>query len=142
MDDFKISLFENEYKIPFPVYSVLDELSCHKLKDQISGKYNLNVLNIEHDLTLKQSFYKDSNAGEGFQLISVLLAIGISPLSEVFINWYQFKRLDEFELKDLDKYFGDIWFPVADDIDLFDKTLEWILSIRHDGCITFCKCNT
>lgn len=42
-------------------------------------------------------------------------------------------------INELDKYFYDIWFPIADDIDLFDKSLSWILSIRHDGCITYIK---
>ncbi|TDQ12029.1 hypothetical protein [Pedobacter metabolipauper] len=141
MDDFKISLFESEYKKPFPVYRILDDASCRQLVNQLSSKYNLNVLNIDEELMLKQSLYADSNATEDFRLIRVLNSIGINPLSEVFINWYRFKRIDRFDLKDLDKYFDDIWFPVSDDIDLFDASLDWILSIRHDGCITFCKYN-
>jgi len=141
MDDFKISLFESEYKEQFPIYKMLEEVDCRQLTDQISKKYDLDVFNIEEGLMLRQAFYKGPDALEGFQLINTLHDIGINHLSEVLINWYQFKRIDAFDINDLDKYFYDIWFPSSDDIDLFDRTLNWILSIRHDGCITFCKYN-
>ena len=31
------------------------------------------------------------------------------------------------------KYFDDIWYPDSDDIDIFDQTLSWILTVLHNG---------
>ena len=31
------------------------------------------------------------------------------------------------------KYFSDIWYPSTDDIDVFDSSVSWILSVNHEG---------
>lgn len=141
MDDFKIELFESEYDISFPFYKSVEEAKCESFIKVISQKYNINVSNLESELMLLQSFYEDSNALDEFKLMDTLAKLEINPLINVYINWYRFKDIDELNLNDLDKYFYDIWFPSADDIDIFDENLNWILSIRHDGCITFIKHN-
>jgi len=138
MESFKIILFETEYKIPFPIYKTLDKTECENLISRLAEKYQVDFSNIENDLLLKQS-YTNFNALHNFNLLTTLQSIAISPSSKVFINWQQFNKVDVFELTDLDQYFYDIWFPVADDIDLLDETMDWILSIRHDGVISFCK---
>jgi hypothetical protein len=137
MDEFKISLFENEHKASFPQYRELTKLENQKLADEISKKYNINILNFKMDLAAKQSFYNESDSLENFKLIDALKKIGITPMKEVFINWYKFERLDVFNAVDLDKYFYDIWFPSSDDIDIFDESLKWVVSIRHDGIISY-----
>ncbi len=35
----------------------------------------------------------------------------------------------------MSRWFDDIWYPASDDIDLFDSTLDWILSVSHSGLI-------
>lgn len=89
------------------------------------------------DLAAKQSFYNESDSLENFKLIDNLKKIGITPMKEVFINWYRFERIDVFNAVDLDKFFYNIWFPSSDDIDIFDESLNWIVSIRHDGIISY-----
>ena len=137
MDEFKISLFETEHKASFPQYRELTKLEGQKLADEISKKFNINILNFEMDLAAKQSFYNESDSLESFKLIDTLRGIGIIPMKEIFVNWYKFERLDVFNAVDLDKYFYDIWFPSADDIDIFDESLKWVVSIRHDGIISY-----
>lgn len=139
MDDFKVELFESEYNISFPFYKSIEGAKCEVLIKTISQKYNINVSNLEEGLMLMQSFYEDSDALDEFKLMNTLTKLEIKPLINVFVNWCQFKNIDEFNLNDLDKYFYDIWFSGADDIDIFDENLNWILSIRHDGCVTFIK---
>jgi hypothetical protein len=34
-------------------------------------------------------------------------------------------------------YFSDLWYPGADDIDLFDASVSWVVAIRHDGAVSF-----
>ena len=55
------------------------------------------------------------------------------PAATVYINWRHFESLDEMAFVALAKYFDDIWYAGADDIDIFDDTLSWVLSVRHDG---------
>ncbi|SEP46075.1 hypothetical protein [Mucilaginibacter sp. OK283] len=137
MDEFKISLFENEHNASFPQHRELTKLESQKLANEISKKYNINILNFEMDLAAKQSFYNESDSLENFKLIDNLKKIGITPMKEVFINWYRFERIDVFNAVDLDKFFYNIWFPSSDDIDIFDESLNWIVSIRHDGIISY-----
>jgi len=139
MENFKIELFENEHQQSFPVYRALTKPECQKLLDSVSTKYGINPSNFAAGLASIQSFYGESNATEEFSLINTFNNLSIKYMSDIFINWYNFERVDVFRADTLDKHFGDIWFPISDDIDLFDKSFGWILSIRHDGCITFIK---
>lgn len=139
MDEFKITLFESEYSECFPKYVTLAETNCNELANELSVKYKLRRDTLEDDMFNKQFKFKDYNALDGFELIKTLFKLEIIPLERVFINWYMFKQIDEFDIKDVDKYFDDIWFPSSDDIDIFDKTLDWVLTVRHDGFISYLK---
>ena len=139
MEEFKIEMFEEEYKKNFPTHESLTRPECQDLVNRLSTKYDLSSSNLEADLASKQSFYSECDAMDNFALIDTLQNLGIEPMPIAFVNWYRFERIDSFNIIDLDKYFYDIWFPSADDIDLFDESLSWILSIRHDGCVTFLK---
>jgi hypothetical protein len=139
MEEFKILLFESEYKLSFPGYEVLSTSACEKLINSIAGKHQIDISNFEQQLTSMQSFYKRTDALEGFNLLNTLTELKIKPLSKVFLNWYRYEKIDVFKIDDVDNYFYSIWFPSSDDIDLFDESLSWILSIRHDGFIGYIK---
>ena len=74
---------------------------------------------------------------EGFVLESVLGSLNVRPNEKVFINWYQFDKIDEMRFVDLNKYLDDIWYPGSDDIDILDATFSWILSIDHHGYVKY-----
>jgi len=137
MDEFKISLFEREHELSFPKYKTLSNIETQKLVDNLTEKYSINTSNLVLALASKQIFYDETNGLEGFELKKILANLGIKSSREIFINFYKFEKIDVLNIDDLDKYFYDIWFPSSDDIDLFDESLDWILSIRHDGCISF-----
>jgi hypothetical protein len=59
----------------------------------------------------------------------------IQPEKNVFINWYRYDRIEEIGFFDLDKYFGDIWHPGPDEMDVLDSSLSWIISISPEGYI-------
>lgn len=139
MEDFKIELFKQEYKINFPNFVHLTENECLLLITQISKKYDLEINNLIQSISLRQSNLENIDAKDGFNLIDTLNSISILPLPKIYINWYQFDDIDLINTSDLNKYFDDIWFPSADDIDLFDESLNWIVSIRHDGNVCFLK---
>lgn len=137
MDAFKIILFESERKLSFPGFKTLTRPECQNLINKLSEKYNLVGNDIALELSSRQTFYEKAYTIENFNLMNTLADLGIKPMTKVIINWFRFQRLDEFKIDDLTRYFDDIWFPGSDDIDVFDDTLNWILSVRHDGCISF-----
>ncbi len=60
----------------------------------------------------------------------------IRPTEAVYINWYHFDDIDMFHTaKSVERCFDSIWYPVSDDIELFDDSLGWTLSVDHDGYI-------
>jgi len=139
MEDFKIELFEQEYEINFPNFVHLSENECLLLINKISKRFDLEINNLIQTISLRQSYMENIDAKDGFNLIETLNSISILPLPKIYINWYQFDNIDLLDTSDLNKYFYDIWFPSADDIDLFDESLNWLVSIRHDGIVSFLK---
>jgi len=75
---------------------------------------------------------------EGFALRRALKAAGICPLERVAINWGRFDDIDWAQLDELSLLFSDVWYPGSDDIDLFDSTLTWVLTICHEGYVSVC----
>ena len=140
MDDFKISMFENENNRRFPLYRSLSGNECRLLIQRITQIYKLDQGNIESLLASRQSFYDKTNAlDDDFSLLTLLRDLEIKPAEDIYINWFKFDKIDILNGEDLNKYFNDIWFQSSDDIDLFDNSLEWTVSIRHDGCVSFIK---
>jgi hypothetical protein len=70
---------------------------------------------------------------DAFELTRVFESLSIQPKPRVFVNWYRFDQIDEMDFKELNVFFTDIWYPAADDIDIVDETLSWIVSIGHEG---------
>ena len=74
---------------------------------------------------------------ENFKLIETLKNLKIQSSDKIFINWYRYDNIDSMTLDDLDTYFYDIWFAGPDDIDIFDRNLNWIVSIQHEGIVSY-----
>lgn len=73
---------------------------------------------------------------ERFDLLQTIKAQNIDCEDKIFVNWYQFDDVDEFRVSDLSRCFFDIWYPSSDDIEIFDSTCSWQLSVRHDGVVS------
>lgn len=58
-------------------------------------------------------------------------------MQHCYINWRGFEDIDRLETKALAKYFDDIWYPGPDEIDIWDASYEWIMSIDADGGIRY-----
>lgn len=56
---------------------------------------------------------------------------GITPENHVFINWYRFDEVDEMRLDDFLHWFPELWYTGAEDPDVFDESLTWLLSLHH-----------
>ena len=134
MEDFKIELFEKEYNKKFIEFKNLKIHQCVDIKNSLN-KIFTNNQNIENNLklNLKRFDYIDNidNISDVFNRLNIVSD------NKIYINWGNFDDIDYLSYNDLLNYFDDLWFPSSDDIEVFDKTFNWILSIRHDGYISY-----
>jgi len=140
MEAFKIDFFKSEYKIDFPEFISLSKEECLSLVDRLLKKYEFsNIDSLIRLLYSDKELLLSVDACAEFKLIDTLNSLKVTPLTNVYVNWHRFDDIDIFNIADIDKYFSDLWYPSSDDIDVFDESLNWIVSIRHDGCVCFLK---
>ena len=140
MDKFKIDLFKEEYGKEFVDFKSLSEKEYTSIKDEIISKYQItDKVTIIDWLENNKTYLENLDAKDGFVLTDFLDSLSIQYSDTVYINWFHFDEIDRFNIDDINLYFDDIWFPSSDDIDIFDKNTDWIISIRHDGIVSYLK---
>ena len=138
MDSFKIKLYEQEYNKPFPSFKHLTIRECEVIKKKFffdfQGDNDLKLVNeIRRNEIYINNF--DANNEQDFNIKKIFQHLDKDVTFKVYINWFRFDNIDQMKFNDFSTYFYDIWFPSVDDIDLFDESYSWIVSIRHDGMI-------
>ena len=124
MEAFKLVNFKNEYNTNMPIVRSIEGSECEAVCRSLFRYFG-------HVNTPEEFFEKeeqefvlldDINAeDEDFDWNKVFNSIGIPVPNEVFINFERFNNIDVFLFKDFCKYFDDIWYPAADDIEVFDS---------------------
>jgi hypothetical protein len=143
MDQFKIAIFKRENpESDFPRITPLSEARVSSIRNRLATKVGLgdvfDDLKLTKELNAKSVVVASANAEDPeFSLKNTLESLGVYSNPIVYVNWYRFDKIDEIELCDLDIYFSDIWYPSSDDIDVFDESLQWIVSVVHDGALQF-----
>jgi len=80
-----------------------------------------------------------SPLADEFKLSQLFWQLQIPAPESVFVNWYRFDDVDEFQFADLESHFSDVWYPSSDDIELFDASLKWLIAVSHDGAVSVCR---
>ncbi|NJL29129.1 MAG: hypothetical protein HC897_15225 [Thermoanaerobaculia bacterium] len=138
MHPFKIESFEQKHgACTFPPFRSLKPGECAEARRNIARALDLNP-DADVDSILKNIFSLETGPATSidearFDLISELARAGANAASTVFLNWYRFDEIDELELADLSSILMEIWYPSADDIEIFDSSLSWIASVSHYG---------
>ena len=78
---------------------------------------------------------------DAFELEKLLDRLELSLSETVYLNWSWFPSgdVDEIKTEDVLTKFTDIWYPAADDLDLIDPQMQWVLSIHHWGAVSAWK---
>lgn len=145
MDKFKIDRFNSEYPndVEFPEFYSLDNTDLLRLQNRLFDKSNVkdrDLLKLTKTLNYQASVIPEINAEhEGFYLSSAFSHENIKPNEWIYLNWYRYDQVDKMRFSDLEKYFDAIWYPSSDDLDIFDDSYAWILSIRHDGVLSLLR---
>lgn len=145
MDEHNIRGFELENPgRAFPAHRSLASAETQELRARLRAL--LRLPQKTDDLRLVQTLAsisvdsRSENADdENFSLVRTLGGFGITPQSKLFINFYRFDEIDEMALDDVVQCFRFIWYPHSDDIDIFDSTLSWVLSVSHDGIVSLAE---
>jgi hypothetical protein len=139
MKSFKVEHFVRANDgLHFPWFISLQpsELTClqRRLFHTLNLPEDASLSDLVSSIAKKERLWSGGDAEDDeFDLASVLNAIGITPSDFVYLNWYRFDEIDQMKFVDLVKYFDDIWYPSSDDIDIFDESLSWMVSISHEG---------
>ncbi len=139
MEQFKIENFEREnLGRSFPQFQPLAPSKCEDIRLRICESFGLPSELIGSTLTRRVAQLQSQLSGvnaehEEFSLGDALREFGVFAQDDVLINWYQFDDIDQISLETLSTYFDDIWYPASDDIDIFDFSFSWIVSVNHDG---------
>ena len=142
MDEHKIQNFKKEYpETAFPDIRTLSIAEAENTRESVRDKLGMHPEATPLEIVIKLS--DDSTVISGvnaeaddFSFKSAVLQTGIEPKERVLINWYRFDVIDEISLDDLTSYFDDIWYPASDDIDIFDDSISWVISIGHSGDVS------
>lgn len=148
MQKFKICHFKTQWPdTPFPDFHSLgrDELLAlqKRLFESFGVDEDRDFLGLVKKIDSEGLILDGVNAEDrNFSLLDLLSTQRIDCEKRVYINWYRFDEVDKMELVSLSRYFDDIWYPSSDDIEIFDDSFSWMLSIRHDGAVSIVTLGT
>lgn len=141
MDQFKV---ENFHRVnpgkTFPAWESLPPGQCSSLMERIAERVGLQppvdtLVLVEKLNEMASDVVRLESDTTRLDLQKIFQSLKIESLKRVYINWYRFDDIDMMALLDLRLHLEDIWYPASDDIDIFDDTLKWILSITHYGIV-------
>lgn len=147
MDQHKIENFlEAHPGLAFPVCMHLDESQAGVIRNAIAKSVDssdldgLSIVKRLYELNVEVGGFKVDDAA--FSIETLLRDLGVMCAENVYLNWYRFDDIDLISLADLDQYFSDLWYPNSDDLDVFDDSADWVLSITHYGSVMLFKRST
>lgn len=77
--------------------------------------------------------------GEAMPIQRWLQLLGIQPKDTIYVNWPASTRSDPYDVFDIQSFEDalpvGLWRPLADDIELFDDSFDWVLLINHEGYV-------
>ena len=140
MEKFKIEHFKRENPSnEFPAFKTLTPEEARDVYESVlkAMGWDVSPERLVKMIYERGTLVRGVNATEdGFDLESIFDDLGIHPCEKVYLNWYRFDEIDEMSFADVDKYFDDIWYPGPDDMDIFDESFSWIVSVSHEGYVT------
>jgi hypothetical protein len=127
--------------IEFPNFRSLKDDETQEVRRRLKQKVMLSKdaddLTLSKQIAVLSVVCNGDNANDDkFNLLEVLRRLEIIPSGLVYLNFYRFDEIDEMSVGDVSRHFKYIWYPHSDDIDIFDSTFKWILSVSHDGIVS------
>jgi hypothetical protein len=107
-----------------------------RLCDRLGLKPSISDLTLMKELQKRRRPIDQCNAQvEGFDLLTCFARAGVMPEERVYLNWYNFDRVDEVRFDLFRRCLDHFYYPAADDLDILDNHFTWIVAIDHEGCL-------
>jgi hypothetical protein len=121
-----------------PGFRTLDAAACAAALLGLARAFSLpeETTAIEFECALRDGgawLDTPNPADAAFRLDAFLADAGFRPAPLVLVNWGRFDDVDEMNLRELGDALHDLWMPPADDIDIFDHSLQWIVNVSYIG---------
>ena len=145
MDQYKIDNFHREdSKKNFPFFHTLSGKCMVNIRANLCSRVGLpseiDCLSLATELGKLATIIEGLSChSDEFVLRELLRSNSIILREHVFINWYRYDKIDKMYSEDVCNHFYDIWYPGPDDIDLFDESFSWIISISHEGSLSLLR---
>lgn len=139
MEQFKLDHFRKDHKTASINFITLSEKKCDDvfisfcLKYKIPQNERTNIFNIIQNKGHHINFANAQDAEFNLDVLIKNLNLRILPTS-LYVSWEYFYDIDVFKYDDIVKYFDYIWYPIADDIIIFDDSFNCCLMM---GVIRF-----
>lgn len=122
MEKFKIDNFLKENNKKFPNCSEIEKNEKEKIQKQIRKIFDEdNYIEVNKKLYFN-SEYLGTLSEEGmnsYYIKEILKEWEIEFAEKIYINWDDFSTIDVMRFEDFINYIDDIWYPMADDINIF-----------------------
>ena len=142
MEAFKLVNFKHEHNTNMPIVRSIEGSECEAVCRSLFRNWHVNTLE-EFFKKEEQEFVllDDINAeDDDLDWNKVFNSIGYLFLTRFSSTFERFNNIDVFPIqKTFCKYFDDIWYPAADDIEVFDASFNWIVSVKHYGAVHYAK---
>ena len=146
MEQIKIDNFAKSHAgITFPLYKTLASDECAALHATVARR--IGISSDVDGLRLLKHLYgaaESTDLGEvpdagDFNVRKLLADSGLECADSLYVNWYRLDDVDLMDVDDLSRWFDDIWYPGSDDIEIFDSSLDWVISVRHDASVVLLR---
>ncbi|MCC6320568.1 MAG: hypothetical protein IT438_03930 [Phycisphaerales bacterium] len=128
MQAFKIKHFERDH--PGERYPAVDPLSSAEAASMAERLASL-LTRVHSSEPLSGV---DANP-ETFRLSDIWATAGIQPADELLLSFDSLRSIDRMQRGDVEQNFTDVWYPVSDNLFIFDESVAWLMFVHHDGYI-------
>ena len=144
MDLSRIKVFKADFpEQAFPSYRSLSQAECEDILKRLYGKLSLQVtqdsVTLDTIIRDRSTQFADDIDENSISVSSMFRGMEIAVPSAVILKWNSWVELTEFSFSDFEKYFGYLFLPGADDLDVFDSTMSWVVSFTHSRAVYFVK---
>lgn len=70
-----------------------------------------------------------------FRLSEIWATAAIQPADELLLSFDSLRSIDRMRREDVERNFTDVWYPVSDNLFIFDGFASWLMFVHHDGYI-------
>ena len=143
MDSYKLEEFAGDHPgQQYPWVESVQPQEAQRMVSELMSRFCPSATNASdfiHFIAEQPMLEEITVLDDEFDFTRLLIDAQIRIPQEILVNFAAFEQLERMRYAEFAKHFRYVYWPATDDLDCFDESLEWIVSIDHDGRITVLK---